>query len=99
MLNDIQGRFEIIKNNQKYRPGDNLVNKLFIFVYAISFYFVTVQPISYFARTDDRLQEVAPGVCEFIQSVIYNITMVSIFAYRKEFKKLLEDLENVYNGL
>lgn len=75
------------------------MNGLFIFVYVISFYFVSVQPISYFARTEDRLQEVAPGVCEFIQSVIYNVTMISIFTYRNEFKKLVDDLENVYKGL
>lgn len=83
----------------KSRPGDNVVNGVFIFVYVIGIYFVTVQPISYFARTDDRLQEVAPGVCEFIQACIYNVTIISVFVYRKEFKQLVEDLESVYEGL
>lgn len=67
-------------------------------MYLLSIYFLPVQPISYLVRTNDSFEEMAPGVCEAIQGCIYNVTMISIFVYRKEFKQLLDDLKEVFKG-
>lgn len=59
---------------------------------------MTFTSVCYFARTDDSIPEMASGVCEFIQACIYNVTMVLVFVYRKEFKQLVDDLENAFKG-
>lgn len=80
------------------RPGDDLFNAKFIGIYAFAFVGISLPQYFYFTRTDDQIHYVALGICEFIQMLIFNVTIISVLFHRKEFKKLVTAIAEAFKG-
>lgn len=81
-----------------YRPGDDLINFKFLFVYILNIFFVFLPLCFYLAKSDDAAFDVCMGICEMIQTIVYNVKLLSILARRREMKNLIVSIEKLFKG-
>lgn len=78
-------------------PGDNLMNKKFVTIYFLHFFVLVFPLLIYFNTTNEDFFEIAFGICELIQCLVYNVKIISILINRQELKKLVENLIKGWN--
>ena len=78
-------------------PGDNLMNIKFISIYILQFFCCVFPLLIYFYTTTEDFFEIAFGILEYIQCLVYNVKIISILINRQELKKLVENLIKGWN--
>jgi 7tm Odorant receptor len=54
--------------------------------------------VLYILRSDDEFFDVVLGICELIQSIVYNVKMVSVLVSRQDLKALVECIARAFEA-